>query len=89
MSILFWLLICIGWLCTGEVLALFTALLLPQSFTDKQGRFAWYWVSARVLLWPLVLLFGFFYALSLPVRLVLERVRFAPNVANSNLKEVG
>jgi hypothetical protein len=81
---LYWLYIGVGYLCIGEIITLFTALLMRQTVFDKKGQYAWYWVSARVLLWWVVLLIAFFYALSVPVRLVLERVSFAKHPANPN-----
>lgn len=63
------LLYALGWLLVGEVIACFTAVLLPASL-QRGGQFAWHWASARVLAWPLVLAVGVFYALSIPVRRV-------------------
>jgi hypothetical protein len=77
MTSLFWPFVIIGYLCVGEIVTLFTALLMRETVFDKKGRYAWYWVSARVLLWWVVLLIAFFYGLSVPVRLVLERVSTA------------
>lgn len=56
---------------------------LPQSLLDKRGRFAWHLASLRVLFWWVVLLIGFFYALSIPVRLVHERMKPKASLQNA------
>jgi len=50
---------------------------------DKRGRFAWHLASLRVLFWWVVLLIGFFYALSIPVRLVHERMKPKASLQNA------
>jgi uncharacterized membrane protein YhaH (DUF805 family) len=71
----YWLIGATAYLIIGEAVAAFTAVLLPQTLKDKHGRFLWHLASLRVVLWWLVLLFGFVYALSIPVRSIHRRVR--------------
>ncbi len=75
MIILAWVFGAIAYLIVGEAVAAFTAVLLPQTLRNKQGAFIWHLASLRVVLWWLVLLVAFFYALSIPVRLAHERVK--------------
>ena len=69
------LLYALAYLIIGEAVAAFTAVLLPRTLVDAQGRFIWRLASLRVLLWWLVLVIGFIYALSVPVRAVHRRVK--------------
>ncbi len=80
MILLYWVLGLAGYLVVGEAVAAFSAVLLPTSLLDARGGFAWYWASLRVLLWPAVILFVFFFALSIPVRFVHQRVRVKAEV---------
>jgi hypothetical protein len=63
------------WLLIGQTVTLLLVALMPDKFSTPTGQFAWHWASARVVAWPLVLLFFFFYVLSIPARLVWARQR--------------
>jgi hypothetical protein len=65
------------WLLTGEAVTLMLVALMPEKFQTSAGSFAWWWASARVVAWPLVLLYFLFYVLSIPARLVWARQRQA------------